>query len=218
MRTLTVFLIALLACGPAEGKPFKGGRLLVRLAIVGEAYPWCDASSAWRKAHTEIVRVTRGAVPVDYEYDRAEANDRPELLTLDHFWDSSLGGYWISRIRPAPDSIRHVALPALVVGDKLMYGGMHYGRGVLGSWFYTNVQPKADCRNAYTFLHEFAHSFDIIDVCHPQRTSPDIMCYEDSATFRDCKAPLRYTAIQERAIRRKLGLRAGKTFVIEGKQ
>lgn len=213
-----MIVATLVGCGNAEARPFKGDRLLVRHAIVGDAYQWCDASAAWKIAHQEFARVTRGQVPIDMEFDVATFNDRPDLLTLDHFWDSSLGRYWIGVIKPDPKSIRHVALPPLINSDgRRMYGGMHYGRGVLGSWFFTNVEPKNDCRNAATLAHEWAHSFGVRDDCNPTRSGPDVMCWEDAPIFRDCKAPIRYSAIQERQIRRKLGLSAGKTLVIGGR-
>lgn len=217
MRKLALIALVLIGCGnAAEARPFKGGKLLIRHAIVGDAYQWCDASAAWRMAHNEMARVTRGQVAIDMEYDMAVADTRPDLRTLEHFWDSSLGNYWIGQIRPDPKSIRHVALGPLINADgRKMYGGMHYGRGVLGSWYFTNVEPGNDCRNAYTQIHEWGHSFGLIDVCHPQRQSPDVMCAEDYVAFRDCVAPIRFNAAQERQIRRRLGLRTrGKTLVI----
>lgn len=214
-----VLNLVLLGCGgSSEALPIKKGQTVeVKLAIVGESFSWCDASEAWRKTiHLELLRVTRRKIFFNLEYDQAHANNRPDLLTLENFWNSSLGNYWIGIIPPDSNSVRYVALPPLVDSSgRKMYGGMHYGKGILGSWFYTNVEPGNQCRNAFTFIHEFGHSLGMIDLCHPNRQSPDVMCWEDAPIFRDCKAPIRYNAIQERHARRKLGLRvAGKTLVI----
>ena len=217
LMLLLLAALMLVSCQSAEAKPFKKGqRIVVRQAIVGDAYHWCDASAAWKIVHNEFARIIRGAVPIDMEYDMAVFDSRPDLRTLEHFWDASLGQYWRSEIPSSPDGIRHVALPALINLDgRLMYGGQKFGRGLLGSWYFTNVQPGNDCRNAMTEAHELAHCFGVPDVCHPNRQSPDVMCWEDAPIFRDCKAPVRFNATQERQIRRKLGLKVkGKTMVV----
>lgn len=218
MRILISLILLLVGCGtPAEAKPFKGERILIRLAIVGESIHPCDAFDAWRLAHAEFIRVLRGQVSLDYEFDVVSANDRPELLTVESFWDSSLGNYWRSAIQPEPRAIRHVALPPLRdASGRALYGGMHYGRGVLGSWFFTNVEPGNDCRNAFTLTHELAHSFDVPDSCNGTR--PNVMCASDAAVYRDCQAPIRFDSIQERQIRRSVGLSAGKVLVIGGRR
>lgn len=209
MKRLIICLL-LAGCGSAEAKPYAGGRITIRLAIVGEAFGWCDASEAWVLAHQEMVRVVKGEVPIDLEFDVAMANDRPDLLTVENFWDGSLGGWWRSQIAPRSDSIRWVALPAL---QGPLYGGMAYGRG-LGGWFFTNTEPGHERRNAYTLLHEWAHIWGVPDRCDPNRPAPDLMCAEDYAAFRDGLAPLVYSRIAKRQIRRRLGLKAGKKLVI----
>lgn len=202
MRNFSLFvLLFVFGCRSAEAKPRD--RQTVYLAIVGEAFSWCDASEAWALAHSELSRVFRGRVSFDLEYDQAHALSGPEL-TLENFWNYSIIEYWMQQA-PHTRGLRWVALPPL---NGRLYGGMSRGR-----FFFSNVEPGAPNRNAFVFLHELAHSFTCADSCVGER--PSIMCADDYGLYRDGLAPLRYGVICTRRMRNRFGLRVkGKTLCI----
>ena len=203
-------LMLLVGCGggSAEGKPYESDTLFMRLTIVGDSFNYTDRDATWNIALAEWRRVVRDKVSLVLVTDPEEVYSGP-ALTLENFWNSSIGNYWIKQVPPVDDGIRWIALPAL---EGKLYGGMHYGRKLLGSWFFTNVEPGNAARNAFIFWHEFLHSFGVRDSCDRR---PSIMCAADAMYYRDNADAMHLDAIQMRAVRRRLGLRAGKTLVIK---
>ena len=215
MKRLMLCLL-LVGCGggSAEAKDLVGW-MTIKYAVVGD-WKMCDHRWPMVAIQEELYRVTSRKIPFTIVYDLTLPDERPDLNTLDHFWDSSLGEYWRSRI-PEDGGIRIVLLPPLQTPGGPMYGGMAYGKGPTNGWAYVQVgDNKYPYRVTYAVLHELGHIIGRhIDNCEIGR--PSIMCYSDVVFYKANPSQIHYNAIQERQIRKRLGLRVlGKTLVIRG--
>lgn len=202
-----------LSCGGGAEAKVPVGAIALRFAVVGD-WKVCDNHWPLVAIQQELIRVTRSKVMLYVNYDITLPVERPDLLTLEHFWDSSLGDYWRGRI-PEGNEIRVVLLPPLIYSDgRPMYGGMSYGKGPTRGWCYVNVGDNAyRYRVTYAVLHELGHIMGkAIDNCTPGQ--PSIMCWSDVAYYKTNPSQIHYNAIQERQIRKRLGLKAGKTMVV----
>lgn len=211
MKFLSLLLLFIFGCGgTAEARPYKG-RIAFRLAVVDSVIDWNHATTAWAMANQELTRAVKGKVFFDMYWDANFVDDRPDLLTVPHFWDRTLFEHWMAKAPPARDGIRAVILPPL---EGYLYGGMNQGRAK-GGFLIANAQQSNPRRSAYVWLHEMGHLLgNCMDWCDPKRTKPDLMCSDDYGKFRDGLAPLVYTPLCTKKIRRMFGLRVGKKLVI----
>jgi len=175
-----ILLLALVGCGSSEAAP-KITEIVVKVAVIGESI--CDVSGPFQIAKERWIRdVGRDKNQIQFRMgvDIQMPDDRPDLRTLEHFWDGSLMEYWEKKIPGERGIIRLVLLPPLVDKAGYLYGGMANGTcKVKKGWAFANVEYGNTLRNALMIGHEvFGHLLGMRDDCRGS-------CYCAS----NCKSP-----------------------------
>lgn len=174
-----ILLLCLVGCGSSEAAP-KIDEIVVKVAVIGESI--CDVSGPFQIAKERWVRdVGRGKNKIQFRMgvDIQMPDDRPDLRTLEHFWDGSLMEHWEKKIPGERGIIRLVLLPPLVDNGQYLYGGMANGTcRVRKGWAFVNVEYGNTLRNALVIGHELGHLLGMRDDCKGS-------CYCAS----NCKSP-----------------------------
>lgn len=202
MKSLLSLLAALLlACNQAAAKPPR--EIVFHVAIVGGSASVCDIVQAKNLLRERFWRDIDPLLPISAWLAGELENDRPDLLTLDHFWDGSLRDYWFGKFakeKRQRGHIRVILLPPLQTPSGPMYGGWSSGRwnGIV----MMNVESANLTRNALAWGHEFGHQVGMEDIhwgtevperwcgcgkfgCYCREETEITIMYEDAMRWRD---------------------------------